>query len=189
MEQTLETIYQQHADFVWRSLLRMGVDADDVADAVQDVFLIVHQQYERFEGRSALSTWLFTICRTVAHRRRTKSKHERNQRSDDDIESLVDLRADVGRAVQNNQELALLASILEGIESGQRNVFILFELERMTGEAVAQILGIPLGTVYSRLAQARLAFRQALARREASLRTASERAQRTHPQVRTGGES
>jgi RNA polymerase sigma-70 factor (ECF subfamily) len=190
LEQNLESIYQLHADFVWRSLLRMGVDPNDAADAVQDVFLIVHEQLESFEARSALTTWLFTICRSVAHRRRTKLKRERQQRIDDDVEAVVDLRADVGRAAQTNQDLALLARILDGIETNQRNVFILFELERMTGEAISQTLGIPLGTVYSRLQLARAAFRQALSKHEASLRPSDGRPSAMKVAAsRAGGES
>jgi RNA polymerase sigma-70 factor, ECF subfamily len=173
LNQNLETIYHQHADFVWRNLLRMGIPSYDVGDAVQDVFLIVHEQLERFEGRAALSTWLFTICRTVAHRRRIKDRREREQHTDRDLEMIIDLRADVGRAVDHSRDLALLARILDGIETDQRNVFILFELEKMTGHDISRLLEVPLGTVYSRLQLARTAFRQALSRHEARARVGS----------------
>jgi RNA polymerase sigma-70 factor, ECF subfamily len=176
LNQNLETIYQRHADFVWRNLLRMGIPDDDVGDAVQDVFLIVHEQLERFEGRSALSTWLFTICRTVAHRRRIRNRREREQLTDGDLEMIIDLRADVGRAFEHSRDLTLLTSILERIEAEQRNVFILFELEKMTGQDISLLLGIPLGTVYSRLQLARTAFRQALSRHEARARIDNLRA-------------
>jgi RNA polymerase sigma-70 factor, ECF subfamily len=56
------------------------------------------------------------------------------------------------------------------MESSQRNVFILFEIETMTGEEIAEVLGIPLGTVYSRLSLARRSFRQALERHRAKER-------------------
>jgi len=62
--------------------------------------------------------------------------------------------------------MLLLESILGELAPEQRNVFVLFEIERMTGEEASQALAIPPGTVYSRLALARKAFRQALARRE-----------------------
>jgi RNA polymerase sigma-70 factor, ECF subfamily len=170
LKPTLETIYQEHADFVWRSLLRLGVQRKDAGDAVQDVFLIVHDKLDQFEGRSTLSTWIFTICRTVAHKRRTKARRERAKFSEGDVESMIDLRADVGRAAEHNQDFALLSQILAGLERDQRNVFILFELEKMTGEDISFLLEIPLGTVYSRLQLARTAFRQALLRHEAKSR-------------------
>jgi RNA polymerase sigma-70 factor (ECF subfamily) len=163
----LEDIYQRHADFVWRTLQRMGVTHDEVADAVQDVFLIVHQELDRFEGRSALSTWLFTICRSVAIRRRGQSRRRLEHLTNDEVDDVIDLRADVGRAVETNQDLLLLESILSALETNQRNVFILFELERMSGEEISEALSIPLGTVYSRLQLARKAFRTTLDRHQA----------------------
>jgi len=172
----LEDIYTRHADFVWRTLLRMGIAQDNVADAVQDVFLIVHQQLEQFEGRCAMSTWLFTICRSVANRRHQRARRDRENAIDSDLDEVIDLRADVGRAVEHNQNLTLLETILANIEASQRNVFILFELEQMSGEDIALVLGVPLGTVYSRLQLARNAFRQALARHHAKARFGALRA-------------
>jgi RNA polymerase sigma-70 factor (ECF subfamily) len=178
VRERLETIYTQHADFVWRTLLRLGIDRGDTSDAMQDVFLIVHEQLERFEQRCSMTTWLFTICRSVATRRRMRGQRERDHICSSDIDDVIDLRADVGRAVEHHRDLALLESILESLESDQRNVFILFELERMTGEDIAGALAIPLGTVYSRLQLARSAFRQALARHLAQSR---------FPGLRAGG--
>jgi RNA polymerase sigma-70 factor (ECF subfamily) len=176
VQDPLEAIYARHADFVWRTLLRMGVSHDDVADAVQDVFLTVHQQLGAFEARCALSTWLFTLCRTVATRRRRQYRRERENVTDDGTDEIIDLRADVGRAAEHNQDLLLLESILASLDPNQRNVFILFELEKMSGEDIGRALGIPLGTVYSRLQLARSTFRQALARHESKARFTSLRA-------------
>ena len=170
MHAELKAIYTGHADFVWRTLLRMGVSQSDVSDAMQDVFLVVHRQLPSFEGRSAMNTWLFTICRTVATKRRQRYRRERENVTDSSPEDLIDLRADVGRAAEHNQELMLLETILESIDVNQRNVFILFELETMSGEEISQALGIPLGTVYSRLQLARSSFRQALTRHQAKAR-------------------
>lgn len=69
--------------------------------------------------------------------------------------------------VEHNRRLAVLEGILDGLESKQRTVFILFEIETMTGEEIAEALSIPLGTVYSRLRLARAQFRRALLRWEA----------------------
>ena len=74
---------------------------------------------------------------------------------------------DVHGAAESSERLRVLESILGELALELRNVFVLFEIERMTGEEVSEALAIPLGTVYSRLALARKAFRQALGRREA----------------------
>lgn len=159
---TLEQIYERHADFVWRTLRRLGVTEADARDATHDVFLLVHGHLARFEGRSSLTTWLFTLCRTVARDFRRRKRLEPELREDDLDE--LDLRADVGRAVEHRQELAELERILSTLPAAQRNVFILFEIEKMTGEELSEALRIPLGTVYSRLTLARKAFRARVSR-------------------------
>ena len=170
----LEQIYERHADFVWRTLRRLGVADAEARDATHDVFLVVHAQLARFEGRSSLNTWLFTICRSVARdfRRRERRGSQLRKELDDEI----DLRADVGRAVEHHQQLAELERILGTLSSEQRNVFILFEIENLTGEELAEVLRIPLGTVYSRLQLARKAFREELERNRARERSSLERA-------------
>ena len=173
---TLEEIYKRHADFVWRTLRRLGVPDAEVRDAVQDVFLTVHASLGQFEGRSSIATWIFTICRSVARERRRRERQSRRLMSDVAVEEEIDLRADVGRAVEHNQRLAMLEEILSGLEVEQRNVFILFEIEMLPGKEVAEALSIPLGTVYSRLQLARRSFRQALTRSEARERFAVARA-------------
>ncbi len=173
---TLPEIYQRHADFAWRTLRRLGVSEVEASDALQDVFLVVHAKLGQFEGRSSMTTWLFTICRTVARERRRLALRDRALDTQASVEEELDLRADVARAAEHNERLALLESILNGFEVEQKNVFILFEIEKLTGEEISEALSIPLGTVYSRLNLARKAFRQALTRDEARERFFSERA-------------
>jgi RNA polymerase sigma-70 factor (ECF subfamily) len=172
----LQQIYERHADFVWRTLRRLGVADGDARDATHDVFLIVHAQLGRFEGRSSLSTWLFTICRSVARDFRRRQKQGARLATEGELDEEIDLRADVGRAVEHQQQLSELERILSLLPTEQRNVFILFEIEKMTGEELAEALGIPLGTVYSRLALARKAFKAELERNRAQEIHALDRA-------------
>src|SRR5689334_15233045 len=67
---TFKEVYEEQFRFVWRSLRRLGVRESDVADAAQDVFLVVHRRLGEFEGRSKVSTWLYGICYRVARDRR-----------------------------------------------------------------------------------------------------------------------
>ncbi len=165
---TLEEIYAHHADFVWRCLRRQGVPREDAADAIQEVFLAVHRTLKSFEGRSSVRTWLFTICRSVARDRRTRA-HRRlevvrpNATFDD-----VDARADAAARVEHNDRLSLLETILSRLEPELRDVFVLYEIEDLTGEEIAEALTLPLGTVYSRLHAARKEFKRAVVRFEAS---------------------
>jgi len=165
---TLEHIYEQHADFVFRNLRRLGVPADDLADAIQEVFLTVHRTLSQFEGRSSVPTWLFTICRSVARDRRQRA-HRRYEVADAarlDIEPAT--APDLAFALEQRRKLILLDQLLGTLDEDQRLVFVLFELENLTGSEIAQALGIPTGTVFSRLRLARVAFRAALGRHRAA---------------------
>src|SRR3954467_13153582 len=97
---TLEEIYEKHADFVWRTLRRLGVPENDLGDAMQGVFLTAHRALAQFEGRSSITTWLFTVCRSVARERRN-SAHLRHEVFDQIlVDREIDLRADVGALLE-----------------------------------------------------------------------------------------
>lgn len=168
MVMRLEEIYHQHAGFVWQTLRHLGLNEADAEDAMQEVFLTVHRKLDDFEGRSALTTWLFTICRSVARDRRGRA-YRRREVSDDEVVALQeDSRAGAEQAVEQNQRLAQLQMILDRMEPAQREVFVLFELQGLSGEAIAEMLSIPVGTVHSRLRLARAAFQASVNRLEAS---------------------
>jgi RNA polymerase sigma-70 factor (ECF subfamily) len=173
---TLEELYERHADFVWRTVRRLGVPEGEARDAVQDVFLAVHANLHQFQGKSSLTTWLFAISRSVARERRRRARRAPALYPEGSVDHEVDLRADVAREAEHNEQLALLESILHQLPVEQRNVFILFEIEKLTGEEIGSALEIPLGTVYSRLQLARKVFRSAVARSEARERFAPRRA-------------
>ena len=97
----------------------------------------------------------------------------------DAIETAADPQDDVTRQLERRDELMLFDAALAGLELEQRAVFTLFELEGMTGQAIAELLEVPLGTVYSRLRLARAAFHQHLKRHAA-------RAARPAPTLKRG---
>lgn len=163
---SFKDVYDEHFRFVWRSLRRLGVAESDVADASQDVFLVVHRRLGEFEGRSKVTTWLYSICYRVAHDRR-RLAHVRRRVDDEHLEERPDEGADVSGAAERRQGLALLEAILDDMSIEQRAVFTLFELEAMGCEPIAELLQIPLGTVYSRLRLAREQFKKSLARHQA----------------------
>src|SRR4029079_14321884 len=71
---TFEEVYAEHVAFVWRVLRAVGVSPHGIEDAAQDVFVIVHRRLPDFEGRSAITTWLFSITRKVAWKHRRKQQ-------------------------------------------------------------------------------------------------------------------
>ena len=183
---SFKEVYDAHFRFVWRSLRRLGVPESDVADAVQDVFIVVHRRLGEFEGRSKVTTWLYGICYRVAHDRR-RLAHVRRRAVDDDgeLDNRADETVDVAADAERRQGLALLEAILDELPLEQRAVFTLFELDGLGGEAIAELLEIPLGTVYSRLRIAREQFKKTVARVQARDRF---RATPPAPQRGVGGD-
>ena len=154
-------VYDAHFHFVWRSLRRLQVPSANLNDAVQDVFVVVLRRLHEFEGRSEVSTWLFAISLRVARDHRRRAHIRREVPYDDGFAPLVDPTGDTGAEAERHQELALFEAVLAELGLEQRIVFILFELESLTGDQIAEALAIPLGTVYSRLRLARVAFKRA----------------------------
>ena len=158
---TFEEVYRAHFAFVWRSLRRLGIREEDAADTAQEVFIVVHRKLPEFAGRSKLTTWLYGVCFRVASERRRA--RPRAPLAAQEAEALVGRPADPAATAERNQGLAMLERVLDRIPDEQRAVFCLFELEGMTGEEIAEALEIPLGTAYSRLRLARVAFSAATA--------------------------
>jgi RNA polymerase sigma-70 factor (ECF subfamily) len=158
---TLESIYDEHVERMWRTLRALGVDEARIDDAVQDVFLVVHRRLADFEARSSIATWLYGIARRVAagYRRRRDAE----PRLDDAIDAAATGESPRD-AAQRREAAALVLAALETLDDDKREVFALIELEQLTAPVVAEMLAIPLNTVYSRLRVARERFEAALAR-------------------------
>jgi len=174
---TFEELYDAQFDFVWRSLRRLGVPAADLEDSAQEVFMTVHRRLAEFEPRAKVTTWLFKICMRAARDRRRRAHVRRELLDAHDFDALADAAPDVTSELERRQDLELFDAALDDMEFDQRAVFVLFELEALSGQDIADALEIPLGTVYSRLRLAREAFRRRVRRQaeraRGSLRTES----------------
>ena len=165
---TFDDVYDQHFEFVWRTLRRLGVPEADLPDVAQEVFLVVHRRLADFVERAKVTTWLFRIAVRAARDRRRSACVRREIALEEPLQAAVDASADPSRDLERADDRALLEQALAGLDEDQREVFAAFELEGMTGDAIAAALELPLGTVYSRLRLGRARFRQSLARRLAS---------------------
>jgi RNA polymerase sigma-70 factor, ECF subfamily len=164
-ELCFEAVYRAQFAFVWRSLRRLGVPEADTPDAAQEVFLVVHRRLAEFEGRAKLTTWLFRMCFRIAsdHSRRAHVRHEVN--NDAALEALTDPGGDAEQRSEQQDDLRMLEAALSTMSLEHRTVFVLFELEGLTSVEIAEVLELPLGTVYSRLRRARALFERAIKQR------------------------
>ena len=157
-----DEVYAAHFAFVWKALRRLQVPDSSLKDALQDVFLVVHRRLGEFEGRAKVSTWLFGICLRVAKDHRRLAHVRREVFDDSNFASFMDPRADTAALAEQRERVLLFEAALAALDARQRAVFVLFELENMTGAQIAESLQIPVGTAYSRLRLARPAFKKAV---------------------------
>jgi RNA polymerase sigma-70 factor (ECF subfamily) len=143
-----DAAYEQHFDFVWRTLRRYGVPEAAMDDALQDVFLVVHSRLPTFEGRSSLGTWIFGIARRVARNHRV-SRAERT--SADILDALTDESNSPLAALETVEGARLLERLLAGLAPERREAFILVKLEEMTFVEAGEVLGVNANTIYSRV--------------------------------------
>ena len=155
-------VYDAHLPFVWRSLRRLGVSESDAADAAQEVFLVIHRKLPMFEGRAKITTWIFRICMRVVSDRSRRAHVKREVYTESGMPENADPSDGPAQVLERLEDVQLFDAALARMEIDQRAVFSLFELEGLTGDQVADTLGIPLGTVYSRLRAARESFRKAV---------------------------
>jgi RNA polymerase sigma-70 factor (ECF subfamily) len=156
-----EDVYRAHFRLVWRTLARLGVREADLMDVSQNVFLVVHRQLAGFEGRAELTTWLFSICRLVAKDYRRSAPICREVSVDARQLDQRDGRAESALQRLDTRDLSqLLEAILSRMPEKLSLVFVLFELDEMSGEEIARLLDIPVGTARSRLRLAREAFQR-----------------------------
>jgi RNA polymerase sigma-70 factor (ECF subfamily) len=155
-------VFRTYSPFVWRVLLRLGVAEADIDDVAQEVFLGIHRNLPRFEGRCSLRTWVYGIChrRAVDYRRRASVRPELY--SDDPPDQGVAASQEQGLAL--TQARAQLTVVLDGLDEEKRTVFVLFDIEGVPMDEVAEIVGCPLQTAYSRLYAARRKVEATLAR-------------------------
>lgn len=162
----IAALFDAHCGFVCRVLRHHGVHEAALDDAVQDVFVTAHRRWSSFAGRSSAQSWLYGIARRIAFRYR--------RAADTRARYFVDASPDAPEAVDEPFARAhaahSLAALLHGLDADKRTVFVLTEVEGMTAPEVAEALGIPLGTAYSRLRAAWQVLGRRAAREQQRLR-------------------
>jgi RNA polymerase sigma-70 factor (ECF subfamily) len=144
----------------------------DAEEAVQSAYLSAFAGMAAFEGRSALSTWLTRIVVNEALGRRRTEQRRRNHLKQEGVPVLDDyrealMRGSVGEspdaAVAREQIRKLLEHAVGELPETFRTVFVLREIEGMSGEETAEVLGLPVATVKTRLLRSRRRLQQMLA--------------------------
>lgn len=151
----LERLVREHHTFVWRNLQRLGVPSADIADAVQEVFLLAGRKLDEIRDDRG---FLFQTSVYVAGHVRRSAQRRREVADDARVHAEIDGRATPEQSAEEAEARETLQTILDAMTEELRGVFVLFELERLTMIEIARMLGIPAGTVASRLRRAREFF-------------------------------
>lgn len=157
-----EEVYREHVRFVWRQVRRLGVAEADVEDVCQLVFEVVHRQLPTFRGDAKVTTWLFAIVMRVVSDHRRSAYQRRRVAPDREIE--IEVGPDQELALERRQARDLLDQLLAELDDDKRAAFVLVEMEHVPVKEVAEILGSPVQTIYSRVRAARTEL-EAAARR------------------------
>jgi RNA polymerase sigma-70 factor (ECF subfamily) len=153
-----ETLFRQYAPWVARYVRRLGFRRDeDVEDIVQETFLVAHRRGGFREGPARATTWLAEIALRVGMA--SRRTHRRLPIPDEDaIDAAPSTGSDPLAGAIHAETLANVQRALDSLEIERRALFVLFELEGESCDALATAFDVPIGTIYSRLHAARGEF-------------------------------
>jgi RNA polymerase sigma-70 factor (ECF subfamily) len=166
---SLEALLERHQAQVYRFGMKMCRDPEDARDVLQDTLLAMAKGVRDFRGASSISTWLYTIARSfcIKKRRRSKFAPEAERSLETDAAPETAELADPGRGpdevlagkeVRNALEQAIAA-----LDPMYREVLLLRDVEGLSAAEVAEVLGIGVQAVKSRLHRARISVRAQVA--------------------------
>lgn len=165
----LQALFERHQPRIYRFGMKMCRDPEDAKEILQDTLLAAARGIHDFRGDSSISTWLFAVARSFCLKRRRKTKD-----APEDLRSLDAEDAPEGAAIADpskTPEEALaqrqieraLETAIDALEPAQREVLLLRDVEGLSAPEVAEVLGITVQAVKSRLHRARLAVRARVA--------------------------
>jgi RNA polymerase sigma-70 factor (ECF subfamily) len=174
----LEALMERYASRVYRlahGILRNAADAEEV---VQDVFLTLFQKIHGFEGRSALASWLYRVTTNAALIKRRGRKSDREVSLDAQLPSFlpnghragdptfvgVDWSQTPEADLLSQETRAILGRAIDELPAPYRTVLVLRDVEGLSSEEAAEILGESVSAVKSRLHRARMVLREELTR-------------------------
>jgi RNA polymerase sigma-70 factor (ECF subfamily) len=163
---SLDALYREHGATVARWVLRLGGPSCDGEDAVQEVFAIVAERLSAFRGDAKVATWLYGITENVVREQRRRARVRRWFSGGDD-QSGADVPATARLPVElleQRQASQLVYRALDKMREPYRTALILFELEGISGEQIAELKKAKVSTVWVWLHRARAQFLEQITR-------------------------
>lgn len=157
---------------IFRIAQHITHNEEDAQDVVQDAFLKAYQNLEQFQGNSKFYTWLVRIAVNEALMKLRKRRNDRTVSIDEDVETdegtmpreVADWSPNPEQLYGTSELGDILKKTIQGLPPGFRTVFVLRDIEGLSTEETAEMLGLSVPAVKSRLLRARLQLRERLAR-------------------------
>ena len=156
----LEQIYREHHDFAWRVVRRLGVPAEGVDDAVQEIFVVLHRRRSELDFSRSIRALLYGVARRVAKRARDRAA----ARATLTLVPSADPGPDLEARAATHEKAAVVRDALHAMDEDKRMTFVLSEIEGLSIPEVAECLGVNVNTAYARQRAARQLVRAAIAR-------------------------
>lgn len=165
----IEAFYRAFATTVLRWVIRLGGPGLDAEDVAHDVFTVALRKVSSYRtAHGSPSAWLFGITRRVVANARRRARFRRWVGLDS-VPALEQPGPGADARLDQLKRRRLVQEVLDGLSDAHREVLVLVDLESRTAPEVAEMVGISVGTVYSRVHHARKQFSEGLKARRAEL--------------------
>jgi RNA polymerase sigma-70 factor (ECF subfamily) len=159
-------LVQRYQDRLYPTMLRLTGSAEDALDLLQDAFLRAFEKLDKFQGESSFYTWVYRIAVNLAlsgRRRRKVTLRFARPDHDDSLDPRDESSSsDPTLPLELAERDQLIQAALDALADDHRAVVVMKEFDGLRYEEIASILGVPVGTVRSRLHRARLELRDRL---------------------------
>lgn len=164
-------LVRRYQDRLYHTVYRLVDNADDAQDAVQEAFLKAYQSLDSFKGDSLFFTWLYRIAVNTAISMKRKQRVLLRIDGGHDADSAVEPHdpsegSRPGHSLEQAEQEERVRRALERLSPEHRAVLVLKDMEGHKYETMAEVLGVPIGTIRSRLHRARLELRDVLEKSE-----------------------
>ncbi len=177
--EAFDALVLRHQDRIYSALLRLLGDAEAARDAAQETFLKAWQALPRFEQRAMFSTWIYRIAINVSISRRRSDRAHPDRRAlplesgaDPDegeaeprrVPEPVARDGNPAAAIESEEARTAVSRAIAALDPDFRTTIVMRDIQGLSYEEIAETLGIPVGTVRSRIHRGREMLREALAR-------------------------
>jgi RNA polymerase sigma-70 factor (ECF subfamily) len=164
----VQALAEEHFDFVWRTFRYLGLSEADAEDAAQEAMCVLARRIADVVPGSERPFLFSTATHIAATWRRTARR--RPETADDDLDARASSGMSAEELLDERRAYEALQRVLQSMPVELRLVFVLYEIEELSAPAIAAMIGVPVGTVASRLRRAREAFHAIVKRTQTAQR-------------------